>query len=328
MGLGSFAERISENWKVILLTSLIMLFIVIAGTIMFFFIALQPEDQVMVPNIVGKNLDTAIIELQAKELNARLQLRYSDNPADEGTVLEQDPRPGSIIKAGQKVEIIVSNGSIISKVDNYVGKNVNEVKQDLQVLFTSGSKNLIVLKEPYNYKFDKAPSGTILSQDPVAGSELSGKTVLSLVVSKGPENEMVAVPNLLDSNLSQIYLAMANSKIIFNFSLKENEAVNAVKVVEQSKEEGSSLKAYSRMDLHLDVPKNSKMLYGVYSIELPNYPYPLDVVVDAINPNGERSQLVSCKHPGGNFSFPYGLPKGSILVLTVLGKEIQTTTIE
>lgn len=328
MGIGDFAESVSENWKVILITSLVMLVVVVAGAIIFFFMSLQPEDQVMVPNIVGKNLDAAIIELQEKELNARLQLRYSDNPADEGTVLEQRPAPGAIIKAGRKVEIVVSNGTVMNKVENYVGKNVHEVKQDLQVLFTSGSKNLVVLNEPYNYKFDNAPSGTILAQDPPAGTEISRRTVLSFVVSKGPENEIVAMPSLMNANLNQVYASMANTKLVFNFTMSENENRKAAQVVEQSRQESESLKAYSRVDIRLEVPKTREQLYGVYAIDLPAYPYPVDVVVDVVNPNGERTQLVHCKHPGGSFTFPYGLSKGSILVLTVLGREVQSTTIE
>ena len=39
MGLGSFAESVSENWKVILITSLVMLFVVIAGAVIVFFLA-------------------------------------------------------------------------------------------------------------------------------------------------------------------------------------------------------------------------------------------------------------------------------------------------
>ena len=88
------------------------------------------------------------------------------------------------------------------------------------------------------------------------------------------------------------------------------------------------MKAYSRVDVTLEVPNDTKQLFGIYAIDLPAYPYAVDVVVDAINPNGERTQLLHCKHPGGSFTFPYGLSKGTILVLTVLGKEVQTTTIE
>ncbi|MEL3907870.1 MAG: PASTA domain-containing protein [Treponemataceae bacterium] len=328
MGLGNFADSVSENWKVILITSLIMLFVVVAGAILVFFISLNPADQVMVPNIVGKDLNSAIIELQAKELNIRLQLRYSTSATDEGTVLEQNPSPGAIVKAGRKVEVVVSNGTIMSQIEDYVGKNVNEVKQDLQVLFTSGSRNLIVLNEPYNYKFDTAPSGTILSQDPPAGTDIVGRTVLTFVVSKGPENEMVAMPSLIGANLNKLYETMSNTKLLFNFSENITDTAENAKVVAQEKNEGESLKAYSRVDVKLEVPNTTKHLYGIYAIDLPAYPYAVDVVVDVINPNGERTQLLRCKHPGGSFTFPYGLSQGSILVLTVMGKEVQTTTLE
>lgn len=327
MGLGDFADGISENRKVILITSLIMLFIVVAGAVIVFFVALQPADQVMVPNVVGKDLNSAIIELQAKELNARLQLRYS-NSSDEGTVLEQKPQPGSIVKAGRKVEIVVSNGAVMNSVENYIGKNVEEVKQDLNVLFTSGSKNLVVLHEPYNCKFDNAPSGTILAQDPAPGTEIQGRTVLTFVVSKGPENENVSMPQLVGAHLSQLYSAMANARLVFQFTATDNDSAESVTVIEQSAAEGETLKAYSPVAVRLELPKKSKELCGIYAIKLPTYPYPVDVTVDVVNPNGERTQLVKVKHPGGNFTLPYSLGKGSILILTIMGKEVQTTTIE
>lgn len=328
MGLGNFTGHVEENWKTILITSLVMLLVVIAGAVLVFFLSLQPEDQVMVPNIVGKDLNSAIIALQEKELNIRLQLRYSNNPADEGTVLEQKPGPGSIIKAGRKVEVVVSNGTVMTQVGNYIGKNVHEVKQDLQVLFTSGTKHPVVLHEPYSYKFDNAPSGTILSQDPPAGTDIIGRTVLTFVVSKGPENEMVAMPSLTGATLNKLYEAMSNTKLLFNFTQIVSDKVENATVVQQSNAEGESLKAYSRVDVSIEAPKDTKLLFGIYAIDLPAYPYAVDVIVDVINPNGERTQLLHCKHPGGSFTFPYGLSKGSIVVLTVLGKEVQATTIE
>lgn len=328
MGLESFSEKIEKNAKVILTTSFIMLVIVVAVAIIFFFYALQPADQVMVPNVVGKELNTALLELQARELNARLQLRYSNNADDEGTVLDQRPGPGSIVKTGRKVEIIVSNGTVAFEVEDYVGKNIQEVKQNLQVVSTSASRYPIILNEPFNYKFDEAPSGTILSQDPPAGTEIKARTVFSFVVSKGPENEMAPMPALTGANLNKLYEIMANTKLRFNFSMDKVESAGAPTVVNQAQEEGSSLNVYSYVDVKLEAPEDGKRIYGVYSIDLPNYPYPLDLAVDVINLNGERTQLLSCKHPGGNFTFPYGLSKGSILVLTVLGKEVQTISIE
>lgn len=328
MGLGSFAESISNSWKVILITSLVMLFVVVAGCVIVFFLALQPADQVMVPNIVGKDLNSSLMELQAKELNVRLQLRYSDTPGDEGTVLEQSPRPGAIVKAGGKVDVVVSNGTIMTQVGNYVGRNILEVEQELDVLFTSGSKNLVLINNTYNYRFDNAPSGTILAQEPAAGTDISERIVLNFVVSKGPTGEMVAMPSLTGAGLNSLYSFMANTKLLFDFNAVETDGIENLVVSRQERAEGESLEAYSRVLVHIDMPKQENLLYGVYAIDLPSYPYPVDVAVDVINPNGERTQLVSVKHPGGSFTFPYGLPKGSILVLTVLGKQIQSTVIE
>lgn len=329
MGLGDFSEGVAGNGKVIFFTSLFMFIVVVLSAIIVFFVALKPADQVMMPNVVGKELNVALLELQAKELNSRIQLRYSDNPDDEGLVLEQKPAPGAIVKAGRKIHLVISNGAVMNKIENYIGKNVDEVKQDLQVLFTSGSKYLVVVHEPYMYKFNSAPAGTILEQDPKPDSELRGRTVLKFVVSKGPENEVVAVPDLINANLNKLYDSMGKTNLIFDFTMEKSATIDEASVSYQANEAGASLKAYTKFPVKIVVPEKPKgsLVYGIYAIDLPAYPYPLDLSIDAVGVNGERTQLMSCKHPGGRFTFPYGVQKGTILVLNVLHKEVQTTEV-
>ncbi|MCL2127323.1 MAG: PASTA domain-containing protein, partial [Treponema sp.] len=72
-----------------------------------FFIALKGGEQTLVPEVRGKELTEALLELQVKELYPRLQLRYSQSSRDRGLVLEQDPQAGTIVKAGRRVRLVV-----------------------------------------------------------------------------------------------------------------------------------------------------------------------------------------------------------------------------
>jgi beta-lactam-binding protein with PASTA domain len=102
-----------------------------------FFIAVRGAEQTMVPDVRGKELTQALLELQVKELYPRIQLRYSQSAHDKGQVLEQNPSGGTIVKAGRRIRLVVSQGVVINTVENYTGRNIDEVRMDLQTLFAS-----------------------------------------------------------------------------------------------------------------------------------------------------------------------------------------------
>ena len=91
-------------------------------------------EEVLVPNVVGKNLTKALLEMQEKELYPRLQLRYSEMPGEAGQVLSQDPKSGTIVKAGRRVTLVVSRGVMVDHVGNYVGMNLDTLKTTLDTL--------------------------------------------------------------------------------------------------------------------------------------------------------------------------------------------------
>nr|WP_314780603.1 PASTA domain-containing protein [uncultured Treponema sp.] len=324
MGLGDISDSIESNGKVIVVTSLVMLvFFVLISTIVFF-MSVKTADQVLVPNIEGEKFEDAVLKLQVKELYPRLQLRFSDNPEDAGKVLEQSPPAGTIVKAGKRINITVSSGAVLDRVENYVGKTLSEVQQHFASLFTSGRKQLISIKEPIMYKASSIPAGTILEQNPSPDTKISEEILIEFIVSKGPENEKVSVPNMEGFKLNDVYSAIAQSKISFVIKAEVNSSIDAPLVVSQSEPADSSVDAYSQIDLGMQFPESTeKIIYGVYSPILPKYPYPVKVTVDAVYPDGKRIELVSFNHQGGKCSIPYGLPQGTVLVLTVLNKQVQ-----
>ena len=93
---------------------------VVAGSV--FFISVRGAEQTMVPDVQGKDLTAALLELQVKELYPRIQLRHSQTSADKGLVLEQNPRPGTIVKAGRRIQLVVSQGVMINTVENFLGR--------------------------------------------------------------------------------------------------------------------------------------------------------------------------------------------------------------
>mgnify|MGYP006967017776 FL=1 len=66
----------------------------------------------------------------------------------------------------------------------------------------------------------------------------------------------------------------------------------------------------------------SGMVFGLFSVTLPEYPYPLSLKVVVELPSGQKQQLLATKHPGKQFTLPYMVPEKSVLVLSVLDRVI------
>lgn len=325
MGFSDIADGIEGNGKVIIITSLVMLIFVMLVSTIVFFTSLKTADQVLVPNIEGEQLAEAMLKLQVKELYPRIQLRFSDNPDDAGTILEQNPPAGTIVKAGRRINVIVSRGAVIDRVENYVGKSLNDVQQHFASLFTAGRKQLVSIKDPLMYKYSSIPAGTILEQNPSPDTQIHEGIEIEFIVSKGPENEKVTVPKLEGAGLEEVYAAMLNNKLIFTVKAETDSSLTSPSVTSQSAAPNSETEAFSQIQISIKFPENKgNTIYGVYSPNLPKYPYPVKVSLDAVYPDGKQEELVNFKNAGGKCDIPYGVPEGTVLVLTVLNKKVQT----
>lgn len=303
-----------------------------------FFINVRGAEQTMVPDVQGRDLTAALLELQVKELYPRIQLRFSQSPSDKGIVLEQNPLPGTIVKAGRRIQLTVSQGAMINTVENYVGRNVEEVRLDLQTLFASQAASsedapvtqLLTIKEPLMYEFSGEPAGTILQQKPVPGTHISGSTALELVVSQGNENTMMRLPGLLGLGLEDTLEQIGRSGIDFEFSLRQAQDEETPGTVVAQDPAGDSLvPSDTRVAITMSYPGelSEQSVFGLFTYEMAQNPYPLLIRLDSILPDGERQRLLSVQYPGGKLTVPYIQPSGAVLVLYMLNREIHRETV-
>ena len=300
----------------------IIVLMVVAG-LSAFSLSLRGAEQTMVPDVRSMELAQALVKLQEKELYPRVTLRFTDNPLDRGKIVEQSPSPGAIVKAGRRIAITVSRGSVADKVENFVGQDVNEAKIHLQTLF-AGARPLLSVKDPPIYVFDKAPAGTVLEQKPLPETEIAGPTQLELVVSRGPEKAQVRVPDLTGLSIDEALLQVEKTDLVVNFSMRTaGKSERSGSVVAQTPTPGSMIPANARVSVTLSYPSSKEdRVADVYKRDLPEYPYPLKVSLESLSPSGERTPILTVNHPGGSFTAPYVLPAGYVLVLNVLDREV------
>lgn len=324
-----FTGNYLNGGKTSVITAIVSLVITLVVCLAVFFASVQGAEKVLVPDVVGESLTDALLKMQAKELYPKIQLKYSDFPGDKGTILEQNPKAGAIVKAYRRVTLTVSRGIAIDFVEDYVGKNADEVRNSLDLLF-SGSDSLVEVS-PFVYVKDESIPGTIIAQYPEAGTSLAEKVKIQFVVSSGMETEKIEMPKLEGLNIEQLLSAMAEHKIILDLDVKEEENApvkGKVGDVEKTKDE---VEAYTRVKAILEVkPRQEKneMVQGIFSCILTDYPFPVPYVLTAKDTEGKTAVLISANHPGKNFTVPYNVKKGTTLVLSVMGNETAKVVVE
>lgn len=322
----SVGDYVSNHFKFFILSLFGALLIVVAVAVSIFFITVRGAEQTLVPDVQGKELTEALLELQIKELYPRIQLRYSQYAGDRGRILEQEPRAGTIVRAGRRIRIVVSQGVLISHVGNYVGRDIDEVRLELQALYaTPGGLPLLSVREPLIFDFSAESPGTILRQRPEPGVGISGPMALEFVVSRGPERAAVTMPQLTGLGLSQAMERISNLGFNFEFRLREPQGNETGEtIVAQTPAANTTIPANSTLQLVATVPTNlaAGEVFNLFRHTVPMNPFPLAMRLEALLPTGERILLVNVEHPGGVFSVPYRLPLGSTLILSMLNREV------
>ena len=329
-------DALQANGKVLFGTVVLALVLMFAVCWTVFFATVRRPEQVMVPNVVGKELASALLEMQAKELYPKIQLRYTDNPDDVGKILVQNPDAGAIVKAGRRINLTVSRGVIVDHVGDYVGQNFDDVKINLQTMFTGSTKPLIVLAEPV-FKPDTSAAGTVIAQTPAADTPISNPVTVKLVVSSGDNFSSTRVPNIVGMNFSSLMKFLSTSKVVFEFT--ETDADKAIYnskddsvgiVVSQESSEKEYVPNYTHVKAEIALPRknvNGKV-YGLFTANLPNYPYAVDMTLEDVGSDGITETVVSMKHNGGKVTIPYFAERGNELVLSVAGKKTVRKTVE
>jgi len=315
-------ELRSLKLYVFLFVGIIGLMIVIGAVT--FSIAVRGQPETLVPNVQGRDVLDALMDLQSKELYADIQVQYSST-LDKGIIIQQRPAPGSLVKAGKRVTLRVSRGPIIDKVENYVGMSLDDVKIHLQTLFATHSPNLII-KEPVLYRRDKGtPPGKVLAQSPAPGTKITGLTYLELVVSQdvGAEST-ITVSDYVAKSFQEAINELTRENIPFAFTVrKAAKGVDPGSIIAQNPEKGAQMAFGQVVQLTMTGPANlgKDSIFGLFKFSLPDQPIAVTIRLVVVSDSQPR-EILSMKHPGGPLAVPYIVPEGSELVLYVLDQEV------
>lgn len=157
-------------------------------------------DQVTVPDVLGKDQETAVALIKEAGLEVGTVDQSYNDEVDEGKVAEQTPDGNTKKPKGSKVSLVISKGpKPAEKVEVPVLTGLT--KDQAEAALAS-----VGLKGNATEEANDADEGTVFEQGTNAGTEVEKGTAISYKVSTGPDTK--SVPDLTGMTESQARSAL------------------------------------------------------------------------------------------------------------------------
>ena len=153
----------------------------------------EVAQEIEMPQLVGKLYTDVLADEELTENFQFTTTEGNDPEKQPGEILNQDPKAGIMVKKGRQVELLI-NGSV--------------EKTDVPDVKNYSSADAIALLKEFGLEAkiedvadDEIEVGYVVGTDPQAGEQVDVGTVVTLRVSKGPDDKKVKVPDNLVGDL-------------------------------------------------------------------------------------------------------------------------------
>ena len=228
-------KKAKKKKMTIIAISLVL--IIIAGGFLGFFINRivnnDKDDEIEIPNLVGKDFEEAQKECQEKGLELRQRSSDYNTDYEEGQIITQDPQAGT--KTKEKIVYAdVSKGTRMVKVTNIEGKDIKVAKYELE-------NTLGFVVEQENVISDTVAAGIVISQE-YKDVERPYGSVIKVQVSSGDGKAQVVVQNVVGKSEEEARSILEGLKLNVEVQYDvDNEKLNGT-VLAQSYPTNSVLK--------------------------------------------------------------------------------------
>ena len=160
------------------------------------------------PDVVGLDYKEATEKVEALGLKVDITERVESKEFEVDQVVSQSQDPGTKLKEGFTVALVISTGVEKVTVPNLVQKDLKEAQYLLE---NEGLKLGAV-----EYVQNDLPEGAVISQSPFAGLDIGVGGTVDLFVSKGKDPEKTIMPKLVGISLEEAKTKLAEYKIGIN----------------------------------------------------------------------------------------------------------------
>jgi len=259
-------------------------------------IVLLPEETVVVPEVVGKEVEEAVLILSKNKLSARITGKKFSSKIPVNVVISQTPAPGTKVREGRSIKLVISGGAEIITAPDVVGMKLREAKVSLSEIGVDIAN--------MSYTYSKVSQSEVIAQDPPAGFKVVQQEGINLLVSAGPFKPKLMMPDLRGKRLEGVASFLKESSIKIAMIKEEPSSEKEGIIIFQSPPPGSIVDENTRVELVISSREKESVfeLPGQKWILIPvQIPFGLGkkrVSVVMIDKQGERELDYGVYSPG------------------------------
>ncbi|MBP9002133.1 MAG: PASTA domain-containing protein [Candidatus Hydrogenedentes bacterium] len=189
-----------------------------------------------VPDVAGLAREAAEAVITAAGLYVGTVTEQCSDTVAAGSVIGQDPVGGTEVTLGTSVDLVVSTGSCNAVVPDVVG--LTQVAATTAI--TAAGLYVGTVTEQCS---DTVAAGSVISQNPVAGTAVTEGSTVDLVVSSGPcGGQQVTVPNVVGLTQAAATTAITAAGLYVGTVTEQcSDTVSAGQVISQDPAVGASV---------------------------------------------------------------------------------------
>jgi tRNA A-37 threonylcarbamoyl transferase component Bud32 len=139
--------------------------------------------QVRVPDVIGMEEEDARQVLESTGLQMQVTGHAHHPTIPPFVIIEQSTRAGEPVAEEATIGVVISQGPELTEVPSLIGKTLDEAQTQIQ------SASLIAeIQEAWS----EQPAGTVIDQNPPAGSLVQSRSLVSLRISSGTQSPVGA----------------------------------------------------------------------------------------------------------------------------------------
>jgi serine/threonine-protein kinase len=194
--------------KIIKIAALCTAFLLVAGASAYLTLTyiIKSEDTVIVPELVGKDVVSALELLTDLHLNTKVSGSEYSHKFPKNHVTFQEPEAGSEIKKDRDVRIMISKGTRSILMPNLIALS----KQQARMILDENGISRGHLSQTYNPAIAK---DQIMAQVPAPGVMITRGASVDILVSRGARVVELKMPNLSGLTLDEAVLKVEKTNL-------------------------------------------------------------------------------------------------------------------
>lgn len=214
---------------------------------------------VVVPNVKGLSINEAEALVIASQLKMNVLSNEYNDTVPEGKIIRQTPEEQTQVLKDEIVEVVVSKGAETIKVINVMNLEYSEAKDKIEALGLS-----VEIIPEYN---DVVKAGDVMRQDPLPNEAVPINSVIKLYVSKGVEEKLIEVPDLVNVLLPEAQSVIQSLKLgTGNVTYLYSDTIEKDRVISMSVEAQKEVKEGYVIDLVVSLGKEIKAVSKSFAI--------------------------------------------------------------